>query len=58
MKKESMRSARLPADSWEKGLECAKPADIKYSGEFSAPEDYKKAVEGLSNYTKRNVASH
>lgn len=53
-----MRSARLPGESWERSVECAKPSDLKYSGEFSAPEDYKKSVEGLSSYTKRNKADH
>lgn len=50
-----MKSATMPKEHFEKGQgKLGRPSNLKYSGEMSAPEDYDRATEGLSNYVKKN----
>lgn len=53
-----MKGSEAPKEHWEKDMSKVDCADLKYSGEFSAPEDYKKSVDGLSNYVKKNKMSY
>ena len=58
MKKEDkggMRSAKMPSEHKEEGQgKLGHTSNLKYSGEFSNPQDLDKANEGLANYVKNN----
>lgn len=43
---------------WEKKPSEVEVAGGRYSSEFNQMEEYKKSVDGLANYVKKNRAQH
>lgn len=49
-----MRSGHLPGERWVKDYDSLDSMDLKYSGEFNQEQDYKRSVDGLANYVRKN----
>lgn len=62
MKKEvkgGMRSARMPADKFEKSEGQLNPVcGLKYATEFGNPSDLDRNSAALASYVKANKAKH
>lgn len=52
--KGGMRSATMPKEHFEKKFDCLDGANLKYCSEFGAPEELKRANDGLANYVKKH----
>lgn len=50
--KSGMKSATMPKEKFEKSYQMVDCCNLKYASEMGAPEEYKKAADGLANYVK------
>lgn len=52
--KDSMRGFPMPEQHKEKKMKNVPGNDLKYSGQFSNPEDLERSAEQLSSYVRKN----
>ena len=54
-----MKSTTMPKEHFEKSQgKLGHTSNLKYSGEMTAPSDYDKANQGLSNYVKKHKMNY